>query len=68
LVLRDKESLSVSFVVFVRRFTKNIQLIYISQESEKALAAMADARAENPEDLLLLRSEADIYLKDEAYG
>jgi hypothetical protein len=52
----------------VRRFTKNIQLIYISQESEKALAAMADARAENPEDLLLLRSEADIYLKDEAYG
>jgi len=43
---------------------KNIALIYISKnENEKALAAMADARRENPDDILLLRSEADIYLK-----
>ncbi len=43
---------------------KNIALIYISQEdNDKALQAMADARAENPNDVLLLRSEADIYLK-----
>ena len=43
---------------------KNIALIYISKnENEKALAAMADARKENPDDILLLRSEADIYLK-----
>lgn len=43
---------------------KNIALIYMSQgESEKALEAMAIARKENPDDILLLRSEADIYLK-----
>ncbi|RMB59533.1 tetratricopeptide repeat protein [Dokdonia sinensis] len=43
---------------------KNIALIYISKEdNDKALQAMADARAENPDDILLLRSEADIYLK-----
>ncbi len=43
---------------------KNIALIYMSQnDNEKALEAMADARAENPDDILLLRSEADIYLK-----
>lgn len=43
---------------------KNIALIYMTQgENEKALEAMASARAENPDDLVLLRSEADIYLK-----
>lgn len=43
---------------------KNIALIYISQgKNEEALAAMADARSENPDDILLMRSEADIYLK-----
>lgn len=43
---------------------KNIALIYQSKgESEKALEAMAQARKENPDDILLLRSEADIYLK-----
>lgn len=44
--------------------TKNIALIYSSKgENEKALAAIADARKENPNDIVLLRSEADIYLK-----
>ncbi|WGK64207.1 tetratricopeptide repeat protein [Croceiramulus getboli] len=43
---------------------KNIALIYISRnENEKALEAMADARAENPDDDILARAEADIYLK-----
>ena len=43
---------------------KNIALIYVSQgEDEKALAAMADARKENPDDLGLLLSEANVYLK-----
>ncbi|MEP0262353.1 tetratricopeptide repeat protein [Dokdonia sp.] len=43
---------------------KNIALIYMTQgKNEKALEAMASARAENPDDLVLLRSEADIYLK-----
>jgi tetratricopeptide (TPR) repeat protein len=43
---------------------KNIALIYVSQgKNEKALGAMADARAENPEDLGLLLSEANVYLK-----
>lgn len=43
---------------------KNIALIYVSQNNdEKALAAMADARAENPDDLGLLLSEANVYLK-----
>lgn len=43
---------------------KNIALIYVSQgEDEKALGAMADARAENPDDLGLLLSEANVYLK-----
>ncbi|WP_299684136.1 tetratricopeptide repeat protein [uncultured Dokdonia sp.] len=43
---------------------KNIALIYISQgKNEKALEAMAAARAENPDDLLLIRSEANIYLE-----
>ena len=43
---------------------KNIALIHVSQgNDEKALAAMADARKENPEDLGLLLSEANVYLK-----
>lgn len=43
---------------------KNIALIYVSQgEDEKALASMADARKENPDDLGLLLSEANVHLK-----
>ncbi|WP_299520849.1 tetratricopeptide repeat protein [Winogradskyella sp.] len=43
---------------------KNIALIYVSQgENEKALAAMSDARKENPKDLGLLLSEANVYLQ-----
>ncbi len=43
---------------------KNIALIYITQgDNDKALAAMAVAREENPDDILLLRTEADVYLK-----
>jgi hypothetical protein len=43
---------------------KNIALIYVSQgQNEKALGAMADARAENPDDLGLLLSEANVHLK-----
>ncbi len=43
---------------------KNIALIYVSQgKNEKALGAMADARAENPDDLGLLLSEANVHLK-----
>ena len=43
---------------------KNIALIYVSQgENEKALGAMADAREENPDDLGLLLSEANVHLK-----
>ena len=43
---------------------KNIALIYVSQgKDEKALAAMADARAENPDDIGLLLSEANVHLK-----
>lgn len=43
---------------------KNIALIYVSLgKNEKALGAMADARAENPDDLGLLLSEANVYLK-----
>jgi tetratricopeptide (TPR) repeat protein len=43
---------------------KNIALIYVSEgDNEKALGAMADARAENPDDLGLLLSEANVYLK-----
>jgi len=43
---------------------KNIALIYVSQgKDEKALGAMADARAENPDDIGLLLSEANVHLK-----
>jgi len=56
---RDKKSESKSAEI-----VKNIALIYVSQgKDEKALGAMADARAENPEDLGLLLSEANVHLK-----
>nr|WP_321236930.1 tetratricopeptide repeat protein [uncultured Psychroserpens sp.] len=43
---------------------KNIALIHISNgDNEKAVAAMKDARAQNPDDLGLLISEANIQLK-----
>lgn len=43
---------------------KNIALIYIAKgENENAAAAMKDARKENPDDLGLLISEANIMLK-----
>lgn len=43
---------------------KNIALIYVSKgENEKAVAAMKDARKENPEDLSLILSEANVQLK-----
>ena len=43
---------------------KNIALIYIAKgENEKAASAMKDARKENPDDLGLLISEANIMLK-----
>lgn len=43
---------------------KNIALIYISKEdNENALAAMKEARAESPDDINLLLSEANVYYK-----
>ena len=43
---------------------KNIALIYVAQnENEKAIAAMTDARKENPNDLGLILSEANVHLK-----
>lgn len=43
---------------------KNIALIYISQEKEdEALAAMADAKRENPDDIMLVQAEADMYYR-----
>ena len=43
---------------------KNIALIYVSNgENEKALAAMKEAREQNPDDLSLLISEANVQLK-----
>ena len=56
---RDEKSKSKSGEI-----VKNIALIYVSQgKNEKALGAMADARAENPDDLGLLLSEANVHLK-----
>lgn len=41
---------------------KNIALIHISQgNQDKAIAAMQDAKAANPDDMSLLQSEADMY-------
>lgn len=43
---------------------KNIALIYVAQgKNEKAIGAMADARSENPDDLGLLLSEANVHLQ-----
>ncbi|SFZ94342.1 Tetratricopeptide repeat-containing protein [Flaviramulus basaltis] len=43
---------------------KNIALIYVSEgDNEKALAAMKDARAESPDDINLLLSEANVHYK-----
>ena len=56
---RDEQSTSKKAEI-----VKNIALIYVSQgKDEKALAAMADARQENPDDLGLLLSEANVHLK-----
>jgi len=43
---------------------KNIALIYLNKEdNENALAAMKEARAESPDDINLLLSEANVYYK-----
>jgi tetratricopeptide (TPR) repeat protein len=43
---------------------KNIALIYVSQDkNDKALAYMKDAREENPDDMGLILSEANVHLK-----
>lgn len=43
---------------------KNIALIYVQQgRVEEAIDAISDARAENPKDLGLLLTEADLYIK-----
>ena len=43
---------------------KNIALIYVAEnDNEKAIAAMTDARVENPDDLGLILSEANVHLK-----
>ncbi|WOD43839.1 tetratricopeptide repeat protein [Hwangdonia lutea] len=43
---------------------KNVALIYVSQgNNEKALEAMKDARAESPDDINLLLSEANVHFK-----
>lgn len=48
----------------IGEIVKNIALIYVSQgKNEKALGAMADARAQNPDDMGLLLSEANVHLK-----
>ncbi|WP_343764384.1 tetratricopeptide repeat protein [Gangjinia marincola] len=45
---------------------KNIALIYISKdETDKAIAAMEDAKAANPGDANLLQAEADMYYRME---
>ena len=56
---RDEKSTSKKAEI-----VKNIALIYVAQgKDEKALGAMSDARKENPEDLGLLLSEANVHLK-----
>ncbi len=43
---------------------KNMALIYISQENnEKAIELMDEAKAENPDDVMLLQAEADMYYR-----
>ena len=56
---RDEMSKSKSAEII-----KNIALIYVAEnENEKAIAAMSDARNENPDDLGLILSEANVHLK-----
>lgn len=48
----------------VGEITKNIALIYINKgETDKALASMKKARAENPDNVDLIIQEANLYLK-----
>ncbi len=55
----DKMSKSVASEI-----AKNVALIYINKgDNEKAIEAMKDARAANPDDLNLLLSEANVYYK-----
>jgi len=43
---------------------KNIALIYIQEgEDEKAIEAIKDAKAENPDNIALLQAEADVYYR-----
>ncbi|WP_271768156.1 tetratricopeptide repeat protein [Aquimarina algiphila] len=43
---------------------KNIALIYMSQgKDEEAVAAISDAKKENPNDAALMQAEADVYYK-----
>ncbi len=43
---------------------KNVALIYVSQgDNEKAIAAMKEARAESPDDINLILSEANVHYK-----
>lgn len=43
---------------------KNIALIYMAQEKDdEAIAAIEDAKRENPDDVLLLQAEADMYYR-----
>ena len=43
---------------------KNVALIYIERgEDQKAIAAMEDAKKENPDDSVLLQAEADMYYR-----
>ncbi|GAA4882897.1 hypothetical protein GCM10023311_01260 [Flaviramulus aquimarinus] len=43
---------------------KNVALIYVSQgDNEKAIAAMKEARAESPNDINLILSEANVHYK-----
>ncbi|WP_445734520.1 tetratricopeptide repeat protein [Mariniflexile sp.] len=43
---------------------KNVALIYVSQDNnEKAIAAMKEARAESPDDVNLILSEANVHYK-----
>lgn len=56
---RDKKTASKRAEI-----VKNIALIYVSNnENEKAIAAMKEARDENPDDVGLMLSEANVHLK-----
>jgi tetratricopeptide (TPR) repeat protein len=70
--VRDISVKAKTYINPTERFTeskkaeivKNIALIYVSKDdNEKALAAMKDARAESPDDINLILSEANVYYK-----